>query len=192
MNHATRQTSAWAAAVVAIAAFFMPWATMDIRTKELEKTVGSGFKRALGKSFRSHGEPSWIKKKSNTPIIPTRVSGFQIPILANRRNVKVVTNLAKIFTKKDEQLGLKSWAVYLVPGLAVLFAWLISTYGKKKSVALIVALLSAAVAGVGFWELLTTNTRASFAVDIGSGLWLSLEAYAVLSAIALSGLAAKQ
>ncbi len=165
---------------------------MDIRTAELEKSVGSGFKRALGKSFNTHREPSWIKKKSGTPIVPTKISGFQIPLLANRRNVKVVANLAKIFTKKDEQAGLKSWAVYLVPVLAVLFAWLISAYGKKKPVAIAVTVLSISIAGCGFYKLLTTNTRASFAIDIGIGLWLSLSVYAALAFIAASGIQAKR
>jgi hypothetical protein len=41
----------------------------------------------------------------------------------------------------------------------------------------VAAAIATAVAGVGFWELLTINTRELFGVQIERGLWLSLWAY---------------
>ena len=53
-----------------------------------------------------------------------------------------------------------------------------------------VAIVCAAVAGVGFWKLLTTNTQSLMvAITIGPGLWLSLWAYVgVACAAGVSGI----
>lgn len=65
---------------------------------------------------------------------------------------------------------------------------LLTAWGGHRPAALAVALLCAAVAGYGCWTLLATDTRKAYAVAIGGGLWLSLAAYAGLSATALLSL----
>ena len=121
--------------------------------------------------------------------LPRQVSGVQIPQLANQRNSQVAIALAELFTNTRQRIGLESYAVYLVPGLAVLCALLLSAVGRHPSVTILVGLMCAAIAGVGFWKLLTTNTRTLFvAITIGRGLWLSLWAYVGLAAAAVLSL----
>ena len=178
---------AWGCAAAVVVGFFLPWAQLDIGNSKVGKEVASSVRKSLGKTFKSGAakEPSWIRKRpKGAPTIPTRVSGFQIPQMANRRNVKVAAQLVKLFTKTDEQVGLKSYAVYLLPGLALLCAWLLSVFGGVRVVACGVLVGCAVVAGAGFWNLLTTDTKAQFAMAIGPGLWLSLWAYVGLSVTA--------
>jgi hypothetical protein len=173
----------------AIIGFFLPWAQLHIRETQLEKEIASGARKGLSKSFgvkSARRQPSWLKSKSkNMPLIPTKIAGVQIPRMANRENVKVAMGLIKLFTKKDEAVGLKTYAVYLVPGLAVLCGILLTRFGTQQAILVLVAVLCAAVAGGGFWTLLTTDTKKQFAIAIRPGLWLSLWAYVGLAAVAL-------
>lgn len=145
----------WAGVAAALLGFFLPWATLDIKTTQAEKQIASSVRRSLGKTFKSIGrsgsrQSSWIRSKKGTPIIPTRVSGFQLPQLANRQNVKVVTGLVELSTKQRGHLGLNSYAVYLVPGLALLCGWLLTARGgAARPVAAGVAMVCGAVAVAG-------------------------------------------
>jgi len=139
--------------------------------------------RGTGFTSVKRGTKATARKSSRgMPLIPTRVSGYQIPRLANRENVRVIMGLTELVTKKRERIGLKSYAVYLAPGLALLCGLLLTArVGATRPAAAGVALVCGAVAVAGCWTLLTTDTRARYAVAIGPGLWLSLAAYAVLA-----------
>jgi hypothetical protein len=112
------------------------------------------------------------------------VSGYQVPALANQESAKVVMALTELFTRRRERLGLKSYAVYLVPGLAVLCGVVLGATEAKLQAAAGVALTASAVVIAGLWILLTTDTRALYAVSIGPGLWISLAGYAAISTAA--------
>ena len=164
--------------------FFLPWASLDIRTTDAERSIAASLRKASNKTFKKPPRTyrSWIYgKRDKGPMIPSKVRGYQVPILANQKGVKVAMQLVKLFAKTDEQVGWKSYAVYLMPGLAVLCGLLLSAWGGQRPVALAIAVLCAAIAGYGGWTLLTTDTRKAYAVAIDSGLWLSLTAYAGLS-----------
>ena len=114
--------------------------------------------------------------------IPQQVSGAQIPQMANQKNAKVATSLLELLTRERQQIGLKSYAVYLVPGIALLCGLLLTVVGQRTAVAVGIAAVSLGIAGTGFWKLLTTNTQALFvAIRIGPGLWISLWAYVALA-----------
>lgn len=174
--------AAWVSAAVVVVAFFLPWARLDIRTTALEQQISLSARRSLAKSFGTRRAPKTTPKRLAT--IPSRVTGAQIPVLANRKHVKVATGLVELFTKRREAIGLKSYAVYLVPGLAILCALLLSLSKFRRSAAPTAALLCAAIAVGGFWTLWTTDTRKLYGIVIGEGLWLSLGAYVVLAASA--------
>ena len=178
--------SAWFFIGVIVVGFFLPWAELDIGKSKIGKEIASSVRRSLVKSFNTDSvkEPSWIRARKKPPTIPTQVSGVQIPRLANQQNVKVATQFVKLLTKTDEHLGAKSYAVYLVPGIAVLCGILLSAFTDNRLLACGVAAVCAVIAFSGFWNLLATNTRVQFAVVIGPGLWLSLWAYLGLSAAA--------
>ena len=174
----------WMSVGGALIGFFLPWAKLElIKETQLEKQFASSARRALAKSFGA-SKPSRPKQAKSLPTIPTRVSGFQIPILANRKNVKVITDLTALFTKKKEEVGLKSYAVYLVPGTALLVGMLLTVWGASRPVVIGAGVLCAAVAGTGFWTILTTDLK-SMSLRIEWGLWISLLAYVGLAFAAL-------
>ena len=177
----------WACVATAVFAFFLPWAQLDFNMGSVEKDFTRTAKRALGKSFKMKKAPKRAQK--GTPLIPTKVRGYQIPIMANRKNAKVAMQLVKMFTKKDDQIGLKSYAVYLLPGLAVLCGCVLSGWRRSRVALGAISVLCAAVVAGGLWVLLTTDTRKEYAIVVGAGIWLSLAAYAGLAAIAARGLA---
>ena len=174
--------------MIALIGFFLPWARLDIGNSKVGKETASSIRKSLGKTFKtgSTKAPSWMHHQAKGgAAIPTQITGAMIPQLANRRNVKTITQLAKLFTKTDERLGLKSYAVYVLPALILLFAALLTRYGHQALIRMMIALCAALVAGLGFWKLLTIDTRAQFALVIGPGLWMSLGAYAGISAVAI-------
>ena len=178
-------TLVWVAAVAVVTGFFLPWATLDIKTTKTEQEISASVRRAAAKSFSSANkpkrDPSWIRAKNKQPpLIPSRVSGYQIPYYANRRNVKAAMGLVEMVTKKREAVGLKSYAVYAVPGLALCAVWLLGAFGDRWTMAAAMALACGAVAGYGFWMLTSTDTRKEYAFAVGIGLWMSLGAYVLL------------
>ena len=181
-------TFVWTCAAVVGIAFFLPWVHLDAREPTLFKNISismrNSMKRSLGKNTRSG---TW---NSSTPrgtaSVPTHISGFEIPELANRENTKAIMQLVETFTTNRQQVGLKSYAVYLVPLLAFLCAGLLTRFGGRSRLAAIgVAVICTAVVGSGGWGWLQTRTKELVGVKFGLGLWLSLAAYAGLACAAL-------
>jgi hypothetical protein len=170
----------WTSAVAAVAAFFLPWAKMDVRENEAAR----GLTKALGRitvQIQRGGE-TIAGEMPNLSDIPRQVSGVEIPRVANDPDAKVALALFEIVTDSRQHLGLKSYAVYLVPGMALAAAFLLAALGARRPVALGIAVLCAAVAASGAWKLLTADTETLLvAITIGPGLWLSVGAYAALS-----------
>ncbi len=188
---------AWLSAGVAVAAFVMPWAMIDVREPGLMKQLResspardtfSGLTKDLGRITATvrRGTETITGTLPSLADIPRQVSGIQIPQMVNQHNAQVAVALIELFTRQRQDLGWKSYAVYLVPGIALFCGLLITVLTYRKPVVIGCALVCAAIAGVGFWKLLTTNTQALFiAITIGRGLWLSLWAYVGLAAAAV-------
>lgn len=186
----------WVSVAVVFRAFFVPWALIDLREPALlrqarETVEGQGVLDDLTK--RIGKVTAQIRRGTETVAgelslsdIPHEVSGMQIPQMANQQNAQVAMALVELLTNQRQHVGAKSYAVYLVPGLALLCGGLLTVLGTRRAVSLGVAGLCAVIAGAGFWKLLTTNTQARFlAITIGPGLWQSLWGYAGLAAAAL-------
>ena len=184
----------WASVAATVAGFFLPWAEIEVREPGLVKQVRGGVpgQRLMGGLTKKVGKVAVEVRRGTEKVtgelpslgdIPSRVSGVQIPQMANQPNAKVAMALLELFTKERQHIGAKSYAVYLLPGLALLCGLLATFLGQVTAVAIGVAALCFVVAGAGFWKLLTTNTQALFvAITIGPGLWLSLWAYVGLAA----------
>lgn len=182
----------WGSTAMIVIGFFMPWAALDIRETSFEKDVSRRARSSLGRLFHvgGGGQPSWIRHRSGRlPVIPARVSGAQIPEMANQKNVKVATSLVELFTKQRQHVGSTNCAVYLLPGIAILLTLLMTWFGQRRLVAMLVAFLCAGISGAGLWTRLATNTRAAFAIRIEWGFWATFLAYAVFTlAVAASTL----
>ena len=182
----------WVSVAAAVIGFYQPWARIDLREPALLQQLrqAAPLGDAVGGLTRNvrritakirRGAETITGDLPSLADIPKQVSGADIPALANANHSQVAIALAELFTRKRQQIGLQSYAVYLAPGLALL-AGLLLTFVPGMPAAVGTALACAVVSGVGFWKLLTTNTSALFAaITIGPGLWLSLWAYAALA-----------
>lgn len=116
---------------------------------------------------------------------PRRVRGIQIPWLLRQDEAQVAVALLELLTNTRQHAALKSGAVFLVPGAALLCGVLLTAWGRRPAVAGGVLLVCVAVAAGGAWKLLTLDTsRSLIGVAIGWGLWVSLGAYVGLAASA--------
>ncbi|PIQ83156.1 MAG: hypothetical protein COV75_09090 [Candidatus Omnitrophica bacterium CG11_big_fil_rev_8_21_14_0_20_63_9] len=185
-NTSLRTQLIWSCVAAILIGFFLPWAKAELREPKLFGKISSGMKRSLNQSAgRSARKAGSTPKTSGLATIPTKMSGFQIPILANRHQAKTALALVKVFTKKDEYLEAKSWGVYVVPALALLCGWLMTIYQQKRPILLAVGVVCAAIAVGGTWRLLTLDTKSMLGIGICSGLWLTLAGYAGLAGAAL-------
>ncbi len=186
----------WVSVAGTVVGFCWPWAMIDVReptlvkqlreTTPLSDTIG-GFTKDLGRIAVNirRGAETIAGDLPTLSDIPKQVSGAQIPQMANQQNAQVAIALLELLSRTRQQIGLKSYAVYLVPGIAILCGVLLTFLGGRLVVAIGISLLCAGIAGVGFWKLLTTNTQALFvAITIGRGLWLSLWGYVGLAVAA--------
>lgn len=182
---------AWLSVASAIAGFFLPWVTLDLTDRRLTDLVGHSVSEAslqelAGKLTKNVGRVVVHIHRNGETIsgelpdlskIPTRLTGAEIPTLANREDIHLVLALSEMWTG-ERRLGVKSFLVYLLPGVALLLGLLLTLARHRWVVCGLIGLVCVTIAAGGFWKLLTTNTRTLVvALTIGHGLWLSLWAY---------------
>ena len=191
---------AWGCAALAVRGFAMPWAHLDVHEPAMLKQVrqtaplqdamqglGRGLSRIAVNIKRGTETVTGDIPLGSLDNLPRAITGAQIPQLANSHQAQVALAVMQLLAgASTQELGRQSYAVYLLPGLAVLAAVLLTVVGRRRLVAGAVAIVCSLIAAVGFWKLLTTNTATLFvAITIGQGLWLSLWAYAGLAAAAI-------
>ncbi len=206
MNQMLRRRCAlgvvWVSVVAAMAGFVLPWAKVHVTTKKFTDPLahiaqGAGLADQVGK--RLSRVTVTLKKGTKTisgampdfAKMPTQIRGFEVPLMTNRQDTHVAIAVAELLTGEDD-LGAKSWLVYLLPGFA-LAAGLLLTWGVSMPwLGWCLGGIGLSVGGFGLWKLLTASTdMLVVAVTIGAGLWLSFAAYASLglSALCLAWLA---
>lgn len=177
----------WAGALATVAGFIMPWAFLDVSGSKLGSTLRkAGLSDELGHITATvrRGTREIAGRLPSVSSMPTIVSGIQIPQMANQEDAQLALAVMEMLTGKHEHLGAKSYAVYLLPGIALLGAAVVTLVATAPAAAA-VAGACAAVAAVAFWKLTTTPMDTLFvAAKIGPGLWLSVTGYAVLAAAA--------
>ena len=194
-----------ASAAATVVGFVLPWAHLDLHQPGVVKDLTGNLplRDTLGGLSRDVGRIA-VKIRRGTEVVtgtlpslsdvPKEISGFQIPRLANSDKAQVAVALVELITNRRQQLGLESYAVYLVPGLALMCGALLLGLRRHRSLVLAIGGLCLAIAGTGYWKLLTTNTHTLFvAMTIGPGLWLSLGGYVGLGVSAgVQAFAAKE
>lgn len=181
--------TAWLSVATAVGGFFLPWVRIELREPALVQQLrrSGAMSDLLGQLNDTLGRVVVQVRRGTDTItgdlstlseFPRQLSGAQIPQLANDERAKLVMVLAEIVTHKSQDMRLKSYAVYLLPGLALLFGVLLTGWGRFAPVAIGVALACLGIAGVGFWKLLTVQSDAIAAsISSGPGLWISISAY---------------
>ena len=176
---------AWLSVGAAVAGFFLPWARLEVREPKLPEGLGR-----VTVSIRQGTKTIATDLRSLTDI-PTQVSGAQIPQVANQEQAQVAIAVMELLTRRRQALGAKSYAVYLLPGLALVCGVLLACTSRSRAAAVGIGITCLGVAGLGFWKLLTAETTSPLvAVTFCRGLWLSLWAYVGLAVGA--ALAARQ
>ena len=195
---------AWGSVGLACAGFFQPWVRIDVRDPGLAKPMKSlalagegipGLTKGAGRITVTirRGTKTVTGDLASLGTIPHQISGVQVPQVANQENAQLTLSIMELLMNERQHIGLKSYAVYLLPGIALLCAGLLTAFGGRPPVAWGVAGLCALIAGVGGWKLLTTNLHARIvAVSVAHGLWMSLWAYVGIAAAGvLAALSAK-
>ncbi len=193
MNRSVVLVLAWLSAGLGVVGFVQPWVRIDLRDPQAATSLNElasagevlpGFAKGMGRITATirRGTKTITGDLSSLQQIPREISGAQVPQLANQDNAQLAMAMMELLTNERQHLGLKSYAVYFVPGLALLGALLLTAFGGRPPVAWAVAGLCAAVAAGGCWKLLTANRHTLVvAVSIARGLWMSLGAYAGLA-----------
>ena len=180
----------------AVIGFVLPWVRLEVRTTKFQKP---GARQSAPeksnkpsswptrqpaapdpKAAKPHSSDKWLER-------PRQFSGLQIPHIANQEASRTLMQLAETLSGRKEYYGAKSYAVYLVPGIALLFGWLLLT-SANKNVTLGVLALGPLIAAVAVWKLLTIDPGEYAKVAILPGLWICIATYPAMAACAAAKL----
>jgi hypothetical protein len=177
------------AAAVIIAAFFMPWAKVDVSVTGVSKELASGAEGTVGKLPLGKKVISDIDKVTSAiddlggVNIQTKVSGYNIPNLVNNKTSKVALSLAEILFKSVKDLDLKSYLVYLLPLLAIACVLLALLGAKNKAYLIIMVIISGAVSIGGLYNINTMDTGSlAVKISIERGMWYTMYAFLFICA----------
>lgn len=149
-------------AALIFTAFFLPWVS-----------VNSSVKGLVVKVFGSQ-DASIMK-----------ISGYQVPILANREDSRLMITVIKLFNPGIQDADKKSWLIWAVPILSVLLAFAYMMFNKNKWFDLGLGILGVAIFAVGLYEILVTDlNKMGIEVEILNGVWLTLVGYLCIGLIA--------
>lgn len=186
----------WVSLAASLAGFVLPWVKLDLPDAELTALAGAapagpgGARQALGDVGRvtiqlRRGGKTLEATLPTASEFPQRLSGMQVLRLMRQEQAQAAVALLELLTGARQHVVLKSCAVLLVPGAALLCGALLTGWGRRPAVAGGVLLACAAAALGGAWKLLTLDpSRFLIRVTIEWGLWLSLASYVGLAASA--------
>jgi len=151
-------------AVMICVSFFLPWLSMESR-------IAGGISKLLT------GEKQASLKT---------VSGFQVPILANGPDAKLMISIIKLFNPGVSGADKKSWLIWGIPGSAVGLVLLVLFLGKNKWVNLGIGVSAVAVFSVATYQISKTNLdKFVMRIVISAGLWLILWSYLGIGLVSL-------
>lgn len=186
---------AWVSVAASLAGFLLPWVRLELRAQlaaiadaaPAEYRGGREAPRAIGRvtvQLRQGGEAMTAALPAASEF-PREVRGVQIPWVVRQEQAQATVALLELFTDTRQHATVKSFAVFLLPAMALMCGLLVTRWKHRPAVTGGVALVCAAVAALGFEKLFTLDTARSFiAITIERGVWLSLWAYVGLAASA--------
>jgi len=146
-------------AAVPVICFFLPWASVELKPVNF-----------LNKLFNRHAK---------TEIV--RISGFDIPCMANRESSKEVQSVVKVFVSDAENADKKSYLVWFVPIMAIILACLTRPAAKNTTLAICVGVAGVVIFLAATIKILVTRIdNMAMTVHISPAFWLTLLAYLAL------------
>lgn len=180
-------------AIAVIFGFFMPWAKASTSAGKMARGATSAA-AGMGKDAPLLGglfgkmdkATAKITSAADAVSVKMSVSGYNIPQMMNTKSSQVAVALAGIFFKDAKDADKKSYAVYLMPILALVCIGL-ALVGMKNKIALIVmAVISGGISVGGLYTLMTTNlSNLAVAISIENGLWQTMYAYLLICVIGI-------
>lgn len=179
--------------LVIIGSFFMPWAkatttaskvatgiketvARELKGTSLEEKVVANFDKAIG-AINEFGD---VKFK-------TVVSGYEIPVLVNRKDSKTAISLAQVFTPDAENLGKKVLLVYLLPLMALLCIAFTVLGLKNELFVILIAIISGTISLGGLFKVSTANIQNNVVqITLERGLWQTLYGYLFIFIISVA------
>lgn len=168
------------AAIVVIAAFFMPWANVNTSVTGISKgflgavkdtPIASKFAGELDKATDVIGALGDVN-------IKTVVTGYNIPNFVNSETSKVALSLTQILFKSVEGLDWKSYLVYLIPLFAIICAALSILGTKKKLYIIPIVIIGLVIFFEGVYNIKTADLSSmAVQISIQKGMWLTLYAF---------------
>lgn len=142
--------------VVIFLSFFLPWVSVG------SKQVGAVTKLLTGKSQETIHS----------------ISGFQVPVLANGPDARLIISIAKIFSPGISGVDKKSYLIWIVPLLAVIMFFARMIWKNNKWVHLGTAVIGCAIFFVAVWQIKSTDLdKLVLQIRIVCGLWLIFWSY---------------
>lgn len=143
-------------AVIICVSFFVPWVSIESRVTGGVSKLLTGTKQASLKT----------------------ISGYQIPILANGPDAKLMISIIKLFNPAVTDADKKSWLVWGIPGLALGLFILVLFLGDNKWVNLGIGILGVSIFTIATYKIKTTDLdKYVLNVNIAPGLWIILWSY---------------
>ena len=186
----------WLSVTASVIGFFLPWVSVRLRDPGTGEVIDeAGLNQMLKRVSQQVGRVTITLQRGAETVtgelpdlstLPERLSGFEIPRLANRHDVQATAQLLEIVTGTGGT-GLKSYLVYLVPALAMVLGTAAYLAHRRRVVCGIVGGVALVVAGVGWWRLTIASAGTWLvAIQIEIGLWLSIAAYVGLALASLT------
>jgi len=142
--------------IVIFVSFFLPWVRVE------SQAVGVVAKALTGKK----------------QAVIDNISGFQVPIMANSADARLMMSIIQIFNPGVTNADKKSYLIWLIPLLAVVIFIVSYFLGKNKWVNLAIGILGCAIFFVAAYKLKTIDLdKLVLNVSIAPGLWLILWGY---------------
>ncbi len=170
-----------AASALIVVAFFMPWAKVATSVTGISKEVTKSVEdtpyasKVVGKIAAFTDAISAI---GGDVEIKTTVTGFQVPKMVNDESSKVALSLAETLFNSPKGIDKKSYLVYLLPGLAVVCAFLAFLGLSNRLYVIPMLLIGGAISIAGLYNLYTMDVSSQVVqITIMDGLWYSMYSF---------------
>lgn len=158
MDKVNRLIVAALAAIIVIS-FFIPWIQVE------SPQVGAFTKLLTGKRQATLDS----------------VSGFRIPVLANSDESRFMVEVIRMFNPEVKDANKKSYAVWIMPILAIIIAGAYWHLGKNKWLNLAVGIIGILIFIIAMYKISTTDLdKAVLKVAIAPGLLTTLWSYLLI------------
>lgn len=152
--------------LLVITAFFQPWV-------EVESFQGGNIQ--IGNIKIANIPKINIGKDE---LFNRSISGYDVPVLANGPDARLIISIIKIFKPDVTDVGRKSYLVWTIPGLAALIFVLSIILAENKLANLIIGLAGGLIFMLAAYKISTVNLdKVVIAVRISSGIWMTIWGY---------------